>query len=201
MNLVHRWLCRSAQWQRTVETQIMPWVLDGLDLGADVLEVGPGPGITTDLLRRRVSHLTCVEIDKTLADSLARRMTGSNVTVLHEDATRMSPAGASFDSVVCFTMLHHIPSAALQDRLLSEVARVLRPGGLFAGVDSRYSRAFRLLHLFDTMVVADPSTFGQRLQAAGFVDISVDLNEHAFRFHARRTCKDLSAGPRAPAES
>ena len=63
MNRVHRWLCRSARWQRTVETQILPWVLDGVDLGAEVLEVGPGPGITTELLCARVSHLTCVEID------------------------------------------------------------------------------------------------------------------------------------------
>ena len=113
-------------------------------------------------------------------------MTGSNVTVLHEDATAMPLADASFDSAVCFTMLHHVPSATLQDRLLSEVARVLRPGGIFAGVDSRYSRSFGLLHLFDTMVVVDPNTFRQRLETAGFRDIQTEINPHAFRFRARR---------------
>jgi SAM-dependent methyltransferase len=186
MNRVHRWLCRSAHWQKTVETEIMPWVLDGVDLGADVLEVGPGPGLTTDLLRARVTRLTCVEIDDRLAASLAQRTMGGNVTVLHEDATAMSLADAAFDSAVCFTMLHHVPSAASQDRLLGEVARVLRPGGVFAGVDSRYSRAFGLLHLFDTMVVVDPRTFPARLEAAGFRDIDIELNAHAFRFRARR---------------
>ncbi|MGA3027157.1 MAG: class I SAM-dependent methyltransferase [Bryobacteraceae bacterium] len=186
MNRVHRWLCRSAHWQKTVETQILPWVLDGVDLGANVLEVGPGPGLTTDLLRTRVSHLTCVEIDDRLAASLTRRMAGRNVTVLHEDATAMPLADAAFDGAVCFTMLHHVPSAVLQDRLLAEVARVLRPGGVFAGVDSRYSRSFGLLHLFDTMVVVDPRTFPDRLAAAGFADIDVAVNEHAFRFRARR---------------
>ena len=58
MNREHRWLCASAHWKKTVEMQIMPWVLDGIDLGGDVLEVGPGPGITTELLRTRVPHLT-----------------------------------------------------------------------------------------------------------------------------------------------
>jgi SAM-dependent methyltransferase len=186
VNRVHRWLCRSAHWQKTVETQILPWVLDDVDLGADVLEVGPGPGITTDLLRTCVSHLTAVEIDDRLAASLTRRMAGRNVTVLHADATAMPLADAAFDGAVCFTMLHHVPSAALQDRLLAEVARVLRPGGIFAGVDSLYSRAFGLLHLFDTMVAVDPRTFPQRLEAAGFGDVEFEVNARAFRFRARR---------------
>jgi hypothetical protein len=77
--------------------------------------------------------------------------------------------------------------APVQDRLLSEVARVLRPGGVFAGTDSLYSRSFRLLHLFDTMVVIDPATFAARLRTAGFDDINVDvMKPYAFRFRARK---------------
>jgi ubiquinone/menaquinone biosynthesis C-methylase UbiE len=91
-----------------------------------------------------------------------------------------------FDSAVCFTMLHHVPSRALQDRLLTEVARVLRPGGIFAGRDSCYSRRFHLLHIFDTMVVVDPATFADRLRAAGFEQAQVDVEPHAFRFRARK---------------
>ena len=187
MNLIHRRLCRSARWKTTVEKYILPWVLEDIDLGSSVLEVGPGPGITTDLLRTRVARLTCVEIDKTFAEPLARRMAGQNVTVLRQDATAMSLSNASFDGAVCFTMLHHVPSAALQDRLLAEVARVLRPGGVFAGTDSLYSGSFRLLHLFDTMTVVDPRTFPKRLEDAGFTDIQVEVKEpYAFRFRARR---------------
>jgi SAM-dependent methyltransferase len=185
VNLAHRWLCRSPRWKQTVAVR-MPWVLEGLDLGANVLEIGPGYGATTDLLRGMVTHLTCVEVDGGLAEDLRRRALGRNVTILHQDATAMSLPDAVFDGAVCFTMLHHIPSAALQDRLLSEVARVLRPGGIFAGTDSRYSRTFGLLHLFDTMVVVKPETFPERLKAAGFEDVQVDSNPRAFRFRARR---------------
>ena len=187
MNLAHRWLCRSAYWRKAVETYILPWVLDGIDIGANVLEVGPGPGVTTDLLRGRVERLTCVEIDHAFADSLARRMSGHNVIVVRQDATAMSFPDATFDGAVSFTMLHHVSSETMQNRLLAEVARVLRPGGVFAGTDSLYSRSFRLLHLFDTMVVVDPCTFPERLRKAGFDDVQVDvLKPYAFRFRARK---------------
>jgi len=149
MNLAHRWLCRSTHWRKAVESRILPWALDGLDLGSHVLEVGPGPGLTTDVLRSRVPRLTCVEIDPRFAAALDRRHAGRNVRVVCEDATAMSFPDRTFDAAVCFTMLHHVPSPALQDRLLREVARVLRPGAVFAGVDSLYSRPFGLLHLFD----------------------------------------------------
>jgi ubiquinone/menaquinone biosynthesis C-methylase UbiE len=186
MNFLHRRLCRSARWKTTVQTYILPWVLEDIDIGSNVIEVGPGPGVTTDLIRARVEHLTCVEVDRAYADALSRRMQGQNVTVLHQDATAMSLPEASFDGALSFTMLHHVPSPALQDRLLSEVARVLRPGGVFAGVDSVSSRSFRLLHLFDTMVVVDPRTFPKRLEAAGFRDVRVEVNQYAFRFRAHR---------------
>jgi SAM-dependent methyltransferase len=84
-------------------------------------------------------------------------------------------------------MLHHVPSVSLQNELLREVARILRPDGIFVGTDSLYSRPFRLLHLFDTMVVVDPDTFPARLQAAGFEDVFVDvMKPYAFRFRARK---------------
>jgi SAM-dependent methyltransferase len=186
MNLLHRWLCSSSRWKHTVETQILPWALDGLELGSNVLEVGPGYGATTDRLRDRVEHLTCVEIDPALAEKLHRRTAGQNVTVRCESATEMSLPDAVFDGVVCFTMLHHVPSRALQDQLFVEVARVLRPGGIFAGTDSRYSRVFSLLHLFDTMVVVDPSILPDRLRAVGFEDIHVDVHSNRFRFRTRK---------------
>jgi SAM-dependent methyltransferase len=98
----------------------------------------------------------------------------------------MSFEDCSFSGAVSFTMLHHVPSAALQDRLLAEVCRVLKPGGVFVGTDSVYSLGFQLIHLRDTMVVIDPATFVARLEAAGFTQVSVKKAKRAFRFIARR---------------
>ena len=64
----------GALWKKVVETYILPWTLEGLNLGSDVLEVGPGPGVSTDLLRPRVPHLTCVEADRGFAEKLRRRV-------------------------------------------------------------------------------------------------------------------------------
>src|SRR5215831_7781698 len=190
MNLIHHWLCQSTGWRKVLETQA-PWALEGLTLGRDVLEIGPGFGVTTDLIRPGVENLTCVEIDPELAQSLRGRMTGNSVTILCEDATSMSIESASFDAVVCFTMLHHVPSPCLQDRLLSEVARVLRPDGIFLGTDSLYSWGLRLLHLFDTMVVVSPQTLPDRLRSAGFADVDIDVGMSAFRFRARKPALKL----------
>jgi SAM-dependent methyltransferase len=187
VNRIHRWLCRSDFWKTEVETRLLPWAIEGVNLGARVLEIGPGPGLTTDILRRRAGHLTCVEIDPALAQALAQRMAGQHVTVLEGDATAMpSLLSSTFDSVVSLTMLHHVRTAALQDRLLAEVARVLRPGGLFVGTDSLASPFLRLFHLFDTFVPIDPRDLPARLSAAAFTGIQVQTTAHTFRFRATR---------------
>lgn len=186
MNVFHRYLCASTGWRRRVSATILPWVLDGVDLGSEVLEIGSGYGAAPDGLRACVGHLTCAEIDGALATRLAGHMAGQNVTVLCEDATRMSLPDGACDGAVSMTMLHHVPSAAMQDRLLAEVALVLRPGGIFVGFDAVARPLFRLLHVFDTMVVIDPGTFPQRLARAGFTDIAIDVRARGFRFRARR---------------
>lgn len=118
MNMIHHWLCQSPGWRKAIKT-LVPWAMEGLTLGRDVLEIGPGFGVTTDLIRPAVENLTCVEIDSELAQSLRGRMTGEGVKVLCENATSMSIESASFDAVVCFTMLHHVPSPLMQDRFLA----------------------------------------------------------------------------------
>ena len=186
MNLIHSYLCQSADWKRKVKEEVVPWALEGIELHGDVLEIGPGYGATTDVLLTRVERLTCVEVDRRLAEKLRRRTVDQKVAVLCQDATQLPMLDGMFDAAVCFTMLHHVPSAALQDRLLGEVARVLRPGGIFAGRDSTYSLRFRLLHVFDTLTVVDPQGFPDRLQAAGFTNVQVDVVAGSFRFRARK---------------
>ena len=186
MNRFHRWYCRSARWQRTVEEKLLPWVLDGVALGDNVLEVGPGPGLTTAVLARTHAHLTAVEIDPHLAETLRRSNDPAKVTVVTADATALPFPDATFSGAVCFTMLHHVPSAQQQDRLLAEVHRVLRPGAVFAGSDSRPGLLFRVAHLFDTMVPIDPTTLAARLESAGYTDVRVTAAPHQLRFSARR---------------
>ncbi len=184
MNLVHHWLCSSTPWRHVLKREILPWVLAGVPLGEDLLELGPGPGLTTDLLRAMVSHLTAVEIDFGLASRLAGRLRNTDARVIQGDATAMPFAESTFTSAAAFTMLHHLDGPALQDRMFREVHRVLRPGGTFAGTDGLNSRAMRLLHIADVFTPIDPAALQARLEEAGFREISVDMKPGRFCFRA-----------------
>jgi SAM-dependent methyltransferase len=185
MNRLHRWLCRSNLWRSTI-AQSLPWAIGDTDLGPNVLEIGPGPGLTTDLLRSMVPQLTSLEIDTALASSLSSRLKGSNVQVIEGDATKMPFGESEFSGAVSFTMLHHVPSRELQNKVLAEVLRVLKPGGFFVGSDSLQNWFMRIIHIGDTLVPVNPDTFGVRLQSAGFEVLEVQRNSQAFRFRARR---------------
>ncbi|TML59785.1 MAG: class I SAM-dependent methyltransferase [Actinobacteria bacterium] len=185
MNEIHLQQCASAEWAQVFEDIILPWALTEMELTDDVLEVGPGPGVTTDGLRRHVGRLTAVEADEELASALAARLAGTNVEVLHADATDLPFDDDRFTAAACFTMLHHVPSPELQDRLLAEVARVLRPGGVLVGIDSADTPEWRELHVGDVCVPVDPATLGERLARAGFADSQINTNEFGFRFSAR----------------
>jgi ubiquinone/menaquinone biosynthesis C-methylase UbiE len=186
MNRLHRWYCQSSQWKQKLENKILPWSLGGVDLGDEVLEVGPGPGLTTDWLRHRCKNITCIEVDPQLANSLNHRVASTNVSVQCGDATAMPYGDRTFSGAVAFTMLHHVPSQELQDRVFAEVYRVLRPGGIFAGTDSTHSFLMRIFHIWDTLVLVDPNTLPARLEAAGFEEIKIEEGDGRFRFSARR---------------
>ena len=154
-------------------------------MGDDVLEVGPGPGLTTDLLRGQTKRLTALELEETAATALRQRLGGYGVRVVHGDGVAMPFEDGSYSAVVAFTMLHHIPTPELQDQLLAEARRVLRPCGVFVGFDGVASLAFRIIHFGDTYTPVDPATLGRRLAAAGFADVCLEQKSTRFRFRAR----------------
>ena len=179
-------MCGGPEWAEFVREVIVPTVLPEVAaLGDDVLEVGPGYGATTDVFREQVASLTAVEIDPELAAALSARLAGTNVTVIEGDATALTFGDDRFTGATCFSMLHHVPSEALQDRLFAEVARVVRPGGLFAATDSVYAADLEAFHDGDTFQPLDPATIAARLQRAGFVDIEVRHDERAWSALAR----------------
>ena len=144
MNLCHRVFCSSNRYFDAVEGGLLPWVLADVDLGDNVLEIGPGYGANIRVLIDKAPRYTAVEIDQPMADRLKGKY-GDRARIIHGDGTDTGLPAEEFSSVVCFTMLHHVPTPALQDQMFAEAFRVLRPGGVFAGSDSAASTLFRLL--------------------------------------------------------
>ena len=172
-NEAHLQICSSPEWRAVVEEEILPNAVGDRSLGAVVLEVGAGPALTTDAIRQMVPHLTAVELDEELAARLAERFVGTNVEVVCAVATGLPFEDDLYSSALTFTMLHHVPTDPLQDRVFEELRRVLRPGGLLVGSDSVETPARRELHEGDVFNPVDPETLPPRLRGAGFVDVSL----------------------------
>lgn len=196
VNENHARLCPSPEWADYIQSELLPALVAGVDLGDEMLEIGPGPGAATAWLRHRVSRLVALEIDPEAADKLAAKHEASNVEVLTGNAADMTFAGASFDSVGSFTMLHHVPTAPLQAKVLSEAFRVLRPGGVLIGSDSLASNELHHFHVGDTYNPIEPASLLSRLETLGFHPITVTVDRE-LRFAARKPSLNGAGEPGA----
>jgi SAM-dependent methyltransferase len=186
MNSSHIEFLSSPEWARRLETDLLPWIEAAGDLGDDVLEIGPGPGLTTDLLRNHVARVTAIEVDPSLAGPLQRRLEGTNVEVICGDASESNLESDRFSAATSFSVLHHIPLVSDQDRLFAEIGRLLRPNGIYVGADSLDTETIRAAHRDDVFTPVDPDALSQRLQRAGLAITDIDRGEYQFRFVARK---------------
>jgi SAM-dependent methyltransferase len=177
VNQNHANLLGTPEWAAHLHDDILPVVTSGVDLGEDMLEIGPGPGAATEWLRHRVRRLVAVELEADAAALLRERFATTNVSVVVGDATALDYPDGSFDSVGTFTMLHHVPTRALQDALLAEALRVLRPGGTLVGSDSLASDRLHRFHEGDTYNPVEPAALLTRLQTLGFGPITITVGD------------------------
>jgi SAM-dependent methyltransferase len=168
-------LCASQEWAEQLEADVLVPLAAAVDLGDEMLELGPGPGAATRWLRHRVKRLVALELDATAAARLADELAGSNVSIDVGDCTCAPYPDCSFDSVGSFTMLHHLPTQALQFATISEAFRLLRPGGVRVGADSLASQELHDFHERDTYNPIDPARLLVFLQAAGFDRVTVTV--------------------------
>ena len=116
--------------QRWVETPLLigpPATLGG----KRVLEIGCGRGVGLEiLLRLGAAEVTGFDLDPEMVALAEKRVAkyGDRARVFVGDAVAIAAPDASFDIVVDYGIIHHIPP---WPQTLHEIARVLRPGGMF----------------------------------------------------------------------
>ena len=121
----------------------------------------------------------------------------ASVEIVRGDATALTYADDRFTGAACFTMLHHVPTVELQDRLFAEVARVLRPGAPLVASDSLASEELEAHHDGDTYNPVDPSTLPARLAGSRVQRCEVRTNAFGWAVIARVVgCLRGWVGPR-----
>jgi ubiquinone/menaquinone biosynthesis C-methylase UbiE len=164
----------AAQYARLEDGDSWPrtrWlekVLRDLPPGSSVLDLGCGSGDPAGILIAQQHRLTGVDLSREQIKR-ARRNVPSG-TFLHADAASVHFPDASFDAVVSFYTLEHVPRAE-HASLFGSIHRWLRPGGLLLlSLEEGESEGLVGEWLGVPMFFScfDPETMVQMIRVAGF---------------------------------
>lgn len=131
-------------------------VLEALDLprGAAVLDAGCGTGALAEALADRdpTTRISGVDISEAFVAAARRRVPSGRFAV--GDVTRLDLPAAAFDAALSLLVLQFVPDRAAA---VSEMARVVRPGGLVAAIMWDFTGGFPFLRAFaDTIAATEP---------------------------------------------
>ena len=129
------WWDGSERWLRTLQN-LVPARLKYLDQAIDwrekhVLDLGCGGGFMAEALARRGAIVTGIDPSAGAIAIATRHAAAGQLTISHMKASGedLPCADSCFDHVVCVDVLEHVGDV---DAVVSEIRRVLRPGGTFA---------------------------------------------------------------------
>jgi arsenite methyltransferase len=155
-----------AAWQHPIE-----WL--NIPQGGIALDVGSGPGTVTASLARAAGPgglALGVDISEPMLARAVRAEAGPQVGFLRADAQRLPLRDQTVDAVASIAVLQLIPDPVAA---LSEIARVLRPGGRLAVMvptAGRAARLWRMLPNFGAYVFGEDE-LGDILEDHGFVSV------------------------------
>ncbi|WP_294853885.1 class I SAM-dependent methyltransferase [uncultured Oscillibacter sp.] len=151
-------------------------------LSADmaVLELACGSGQLTFRLANRVERWEATDFSDKMVAEAQKHASLPNLTFTVQDATALSYPDSSFDAVLIANALHIMPEP---DKALSEIRRVLKPGGLllaptfvWAGNSGHRFRAklmdlagFKVLHRWNA------AAFSKFVEQRGFSTLERDV--------------------------
>lgn len=187
MSRIERAFCCGSLWlSRTDE---IVGLLQPDRLGRDVLEIGAGAGAVAAALQRRLPNaaVTASDLDPVMVAAAERHLAPhAAARAVMADATALPFAAGTFDSVVSCLMLHHIVE---WETAIGEIARVLRPGGVFVGYDLARTRLATWLHRLDRSPfrLLTPDELVTSCRTAGLTaEVDVRYVGHIMRFVATR---------------
>ena len=148
--------------EREIYTRLLPLK------GAHVLELGCGRADKTLAIAKscEVAAITALEVDEIQhAKNLELPDLPASVRFDRGGAEAIPAADASFDIVLMFRSLHHVP-VNLMPQAIAEIHRVLKPGGLAYFSEPVYAGEFNdILRMFHDEKAWREAAFGAVVQA------------------------------------
>ncbi len=144
-----------------------------------ILEFGCGTGTTAVHHAPQVAHVDAIDISQNMLDIGQRKADAAgiaNITFSRSTLTEFDAEPASFDAVLALNVIHLLPD---RQKVLGEVARILKPGGRFvsstvclAGSRLRYIRFVaplaRMIGLMPDLFIFSEQALADEIQSAGF---------------------------------
>ena len=141
--------------------------------GASVLELGCGKADKTRLVAQTAASVLALEVDPVQLKHNKASDTPDNVRFEYGGAERIPAADESFDVVMMFKSLHHVPTE-LMDAALSEIRRVLKPGGVAYISEPVYAGDFNdILRLFHDEKAVREAAFAAEVKAVSTHTLSL----------------------------
>lgn len=128
------WWSDDIRWVRTLKNLVpgrLSWFDRQVDWdGMDVLDLGCAGGFMAEALARRGATVTGIDPAAQAIDAARAHADHTGVEIRYDVGVGedLPYDDAAFDSVVCVDVLEHVDDLS---QVLAEVARVLKPGGIF----------------------------------------------------------------------
>jgi tRNA (uracil-5-)-methyltransferase TRM9 len=153
------------------------------------LDIGCGNGRHTGPLGEHVETVAGVDVSRALLAEAGERLTGGQQAFVEGDAAALPLARDTVDVALYVATLHHLPDRETRVESLSELSRVLRPGGqalvsAWSTAHDRFDAGAEASEGFDTVVdwtlpggetvprfyhIYAPAEFERDLREAGLV--------------------------------
>lgn len=167
----------ARQWDELVKT-LLPLpdyeqqLLEQIPVGGSVLEIGIGTGALLTRLAGCAAQVIGVDHSPAMLDEARRRLAESGLAGIDlrlGEMTHLPVSDSAVGCVVANMVLHH---AADPQAVLTEIRRVLKPGGLLLLADlARHEREAAREQLADQWLGFEEAELASWLKAAGFSDV------------------------------
>lgn len=130
--VARKWWSDDIRWVRTLKNLVpgrLAWFDRHIDWnGRDVLDLGCAGGFMAEAMAQRGANVTGIDPAAEAIDAARAHARTGGLRIGYDVGVgeALPYDAASFDAVVCVDVLEHVADLA---KVLSEVARTLRPGG------------------------------------------------------------------------